>query len=162
MNKKGFTLVELLATMAILGIIMLIAVPNVISIIDNNKRTTYIEDAKRLVALAETKFRSDESMSRPAGSSDCLIINLNDLDKSNLSEAPENGTYDIDDSYVVIKFESNSYTYYVQLKEKYGASNDNYRGISYIKSSKLNETGAMRKYVKSDGFVDSSCSNVSQ
>ena len=34
MNKKGFTLVELLAVIVILGIILLIAVPKVISTIN--------------------------------------------------------------------------------------------------------------------------------
>ena len=46
MNKKGFTLVELLGVLIILSIIMLIAVPNVISILDKNKKNFFIADAK--------------------------------------------------------------------------------------------------------------------
>lgn len=38
MNKKGFTLVELLATIALLAIIMMIAIPTVNGIIEKNKK----------------------------------------------------------------------------------------------------------------------------
>ena len=153
-KKKGFTLVELLATITILGIIMLIAVPNVINIINNNKKTTYIEDAKRLVALAEAKFRSDGSFIRPKHTMDCTEIYLSDLDKSTLSEAPEGGTYDETASYVVVKYDAvKGYQYMVQLKEVYGTDNNNYRGIPCINSSSLNESDAMHKYVKTTGFV---------
>ena len=62
MNKKGFTLIELLATIAILALLMLVAVPNVMSTIDKNKQDTYIEDAKRMITLAEYEVRSDTSI----------------------------------------------------------------------------------------------------
>ena len=51
-NKRGFTLIELLAAMVILGMIMAIAVPNVIGILNNSRNRTDVEDAKRLVSLA--------------------------------------------------------------------------------------------------------------
>ena len=38
-NSLGFTLIELIATITILGIIMLIAVPNVISVVTKNKKS---------------------------------------------------------------------------------------------------------------------------
>ena len=41
MNKNGFTLIELLATILILALIMLMAVPNVMSTIDKNKQDTH-------------------------------------------------------------------------------------------------------------------------
>ena len=66
MKSRGFTLIELLATLTILGIIMAIAVPNVMSILDKNKRTTYLEDAKKLVTQAEYKFRMSQSIDKPA------------------------------------------------------------------------------------------------
>ncbi|MDY3947903.1 MAG: prepilin-type N-terminal cleavage/methylation domain-containing protein, partial [Bacilli bacterium] len=37
MNKKGFTLVELMAAIVILGVLMGVAVPNVLSIYKNMK-----------------------------------------------------------------------------------------------------------------------------
>ena len=49
MNKKGFTLIEVIAVVVILGIIMFIAVPNISSYILGSKKDTYINDAKRFV-----------------------------------------------------------------------------------------------------------------
>ena len=56
LNKKGFTLIELLAAMVILAAIMVIAVPNVMGILNNSKADAYVEDAKKLLSLAEYKF----------------------------------------------------------------------------------------------------------
>ena len=41
-NKRlAFTLVELLAVVVILGVLMMIAIPNTISLLDRNKKTNY-------------------------------------------------------------------------------------------------------------------------
>ena len=50
MNKKGFTLIELLGVIIILSIIMLIAIPNVTSVLEKNKRENYIADAKKMIS----------------------------------------------------------------------------------------------------------------
>ena len=59
MNRKGFTLTELLAVIAIIGIISLIAIPNVVNISDNIKRDNMLNDAKRLISLAKLEVNSD-------------------------------------------------------------------------------------------------------
>ena len=57
-NQKGFTLVVLLAVMVILGIMMAIAMPNVTGILNKNRASIYVEDAKKLATTAEYKFFS--------------------------------------------------------------------------------------------------------
>lgn len=47
-NKKGFTLVELLAVIAILAILVLIAVPNVLRMYRNARKDTFATEAKSL------------------------------------------------------------------------------------------------------------------
>ena len=58
-NKKGFTLVELLAVIALLALLMGIAVPNIISTINNSKRNDFLSDTKRMVAKAEYLISSN-------------------------------------------------------------------------------------------------------
>jgi prepilin-type N-terminal cleavage/methylation domain-containing protein len=60
MNKnKGFTLIEIIAVIIILGIIMIIAIPNISSYIASSKKDTYIVSLNRFIEgareLVETK-----------------------------------------------------------------------------------------------------------
>ena len=49
MNKKGFTLVELLAVIAILAILVLVAVPNVLNMFNQAKKDTFLIEAKNIL-----------------------------------------------------------------------------------------------------------------
>ena len=60
-NKKGFTLIELLAVITLLAILMGIAVPNIVSTVNNSKRNEFLSDAKRMVAKAEYLLSLDKS-----------------------------------------------------------------------------------------------------
>ncbi len=56
MNKKGFTLVELLAVIAILAILVIIALPNVIKLYNNAKKNTFLTEAKTVYKEAANKY----------------------------------------------------------------------------------------------------------
>ncbi len=66
MNKKGFTLIELIAVMTILALIMLIAVPNTLNLMEKNKRDSFINDAKTAIRLVSSKDRRENNASYPA------------------------------------------------------------------------------------------------
>lgn len=55
-NKKGFTLIELLAVLVILAIISLVAVPNVVSMLDRNKKKQMVLDAKEMLNKFQNKL----------------------------------------------------------------------------------------------------------
>lgn len=53
MNKKGFTLVELLAVLVILAIVALIAVPIILNVIDNAKKSSAVDSAYGYIEAIE-------------------------------------------------------------------------------------------------------------
>ena len=59
MNKKGFTLVELLAVIAILAILVIIALPNVLKMFNDSKKNSFVNETREVFKTAQTQFVSD-------------------------------------------------------------------------------------------------------
>ena len=59
MKKNGFTLVELLAVIAILTILVIVAMPNVLGMFNEAKANTFVVDVKKIIDTSVTKFTSD-------------------------------------------------------------------------------------------------------
>ena len=66
MNKKGFTLVELLAVIAILGVLMLIVLPNALSSYRNSKKSIFLSDIQSIYKTAVNQAKADNIGSRKA------------------------------------------------------------------------------------------------
>ena len=56
MKKKGFTLIELLAVIVILSLIVIIAVPKILDVIEKSERTAWGESAGLMAKAAELKY----------------------------------------------------------------------------------------------------------
>ena len=111
-NKKGFTLIELLAVIVILGILSLIAVPNVISIIDNNKKDTMLGDARKLISQAKYQVNVNKAI-RDSKSHVFLLMSLTEED--DIMTDPDGDEYWVS-SYVQYKVdESGIATYCIFL-----------------------------------------------
>ena len=115
-NKKsnGFTLVELLAAVIILGVIMLIAIPNVLSTMDRNKKDSFIQDARRLISAAEYKIRGDVSIEYP-NATGITLLTLDKINTSEVLDSPYDTKYSKSKSFVAIILDSGEYVYYVHL-----------------------------------------------
>ena len=59
MNKKGFTLVELLAVIAILAILVIIALPNVLKMFNGAKKNSFLTEAKTVYSEVSKKYISE-------------------------------------------------------------------------------------------------------
>lgn len=55
-NKRGFTLVELLAVIAILAILVILALPNVINLYTKVKKQAFVAEAQNVIKAASSKF----------------------------------------------------------------------------------------------------------
>ena len=63
MNKKGFTLVELLAVIAILAILVIIALPNVMGMFNTAKENSFKTEVKEIFKTAEQQWMTDSMYS---------------------------------------------------------------------------------------------------
>ena len=71
MNKKGFTLVELLAVIAILALLVLVAVPNVLGMFNKAKKDTFLTEAKNIFKESASKYISDNMHNSNEGNIYC-------------------------------------------------------------------------------------------
>ena len=115
-NRKGFTLVELLAVVVILGLMMGIAIPNIMGIIKKQKQSTYLEDAKKMISRAEYMLRSTTKVQKPTNGN-CIAMTLGYLDNGEFNNPPYGGAYFGTLSYVYIRNNAGHYEYWVQLYE---------------------------------------------
>ena len=116
-NKKGFTLVELVLVVIILGVILAFALPNITSTLEKNKKDQMIIDAKDMVEKA--KNYALKTNDYPT-TEDCKSFSLTKIDsREEIKESPFGKIYlrGEDKSYVKICLNNGSYIYYVQLTD---------------------------------------------
>lgn len=129
-NKKGFTLVELLAVIVILGVLLMIAVPAVQNVIKKAKNNATQKQAELFIDAAKKMAIIDEA------TSDMVIYKLSDLDSS-VDKNRFTGM-------VVALKENGSYKYYIYLNDSVNkktiGNNDNNNDIfEFASEDKINE-----------------------
>lgn len=133
-NNRAFTLIELLVAIIILSIITVVAVPNVMRVIKVNKNRAYVEDSIKLASHSEYLFKKDTNILKPPNGS-CIVMSLDFLSDSLVSDSPSGNKYDKKKSFVLIKRDNDKYKYYVRLIDK--LENNKYNGISFESVSNL-------------------------
>lgn len=73
-NKKGFTLLELLAVLVIIGLIALVTIPAIVGVVKNSKDTLYQKQIESIESAARL-WGSDHILDLPNGESGTCYYN---------------------------------------------------------------------------------------
>ena len=117
MNKKGFTLIEVIVVIVLIALIAVIAVPNVINMANKGQKKEITVDAESIINDAKHKINLQKYESlRPKNNNPAEIdvsVLATELDKTYTKKK------------LKIALENNEYVYYVYLEnETYCTSND--------------------------------------
>ena len=102
-NNKGFTLVETIAVIIILGVVLSIAVPSITNVVKSTNKNRMISDAETFISEVKEYVESDTIGNTPKDNK-YKLVNI----KSKLSKSPYGGYYNMESSFVIIN--NNSYT----------------------------------------------------
>ncbi len=117
-KKKGFTLVELLAVIVVLAIILAIAIPSVLGVINNSKIGSLKSSARLMISSAKTALASDMTLVVPTeASGHYLKLSATALEMDFSGKSPYGDTWDIDSqgTAVYVRYEGTNITYYVVI-----------------------------------------------
>lgn len=95
MKNKGFTLVELLAVIVVLGLIMVIAVPSTINILEKNKKESFIADAKKIVRRVEQEDKDNNNTTYMINKKGIMGSATHNITMPDIGKSPFNKEYEI-------------------------------------------------------------------
>ena len=116
-NNKGFTLVETIAVIIILGVVLSIAVPSITNVVKSTNKNRMISDAETFISEVKEYVESDTIGNTPSDNK----YTLGNI-KSKLSKSPYGKEYKAD-SYVQIV--NNSYNVCLTDGEYKAATEEN-------------------------------------
>ena len=100
-KKNGFTLVEILAVVVILGVLMIIAVPSVTEYINGSRDFSFVKTANKFIEEAMNEITAMEYSVSNEKYTYYIPTKCLDMD----SKTDESAYGDLVDSYVVVTYE---------------------------------------------------------
>ena len=119
-NKKGFTLIEVLSVIIIIGILMIIAVPAVSKYIDRSNKASYASDVLAYVETIRSEYEMKE-YGEYLSDDELMIVPIKyiTLEKGDAGNSPY-GAYDYSKSYVIIAPERKGFQLYATVVDETG------------------------------------------
>ena len=125
-NKKGFTLVELLAVIAILAVILLLIVPNIVNMFTNGKKDAFVRQVQTVWNQAQKQYGADLTVDQEKtsycdstfSSLGCSPLSINESDVKYYTEI------DIHGKLTAIGVSDNNYCYYTNSPESMDIDKD--------------------------------------
>lgn len=121
LNKKGFTLIEILAVVIILGVLLIIAVPTIGKYVEESRKNTYVTLARNLVDSVATSI---SAMTLPIipESEEAVIVPFSEInmEKEISKTKSPYAKYVNDKSYVLVVCQEDKYVYYVAAIDEKG------------------------------------------
>ena len=145
MSKKGFTIIEVLAVIIIIGIISGIAVIAVGRYIDKAEKDTYISNMKTYIKAARDMYNGERLAQEPKDNEALVIpISLIDIDKSVGYKSPY-GEYILESTYIILTKDADDKKYYIVALDTGNA------GINCAMETKLHISQLL---IEDDGIND--------
>lgn len=117
MRNRGFTLVEILAVITLIGVLALITIPTIDVVIKSTREKGY-ENQKEVILSAAKDYGASNMMDLPTVDGDYVYITLGDLKLGGFIEVdvinPINEMCISNDTVIVITRKNNNYTYKFQ------------------------------------------------
>ena len=141
-KKSGFTLIEVLAVIIIIGVLAIIAVPAVTKYISRSNDSVYASDAFAFTENVRSKYEMGE-YGDYLKDNEIMIVPIRTvvLEKGNEEESPY-GAYEFEKSYVIIVPEDNQYKFYVNIIDETNTGIINVPANSLDKSSVMQDIQA--------------------
>lgn len=153
-KKNGFTLVEVLTVIIIIGIIMTVAVPAVSEYIIRSDDASYASDVKAFIEDIKSAYQMKE-YGQLVKEGEIMIVPIENVDfeKGNSEESPY-GKYIMSKSYIMIIPENNGYHFYANIVDEGG------NGVIMKQDNELNkeaiEKGIIKKINTWESYIDAS------
>ena len=115
MNKKGFTLLELIAVIIIIGVLLMIAIPSVSGIIFSSRDNVYSNNIAAYINEIDTLYK-EKKFGPLLDEDQIMMVPIKDIsfEKNNTNDSPYGG-YDFERSYIIIERSEHGYKLYATV-----------------------------------------------